>query len=154
MNNPKMKERISPDTFYQQQNHLTQGLIETGKMVSASGLEIPLLHLLKIRASQINGCAYCLHMHNREARLEGEQQERLDMLSAWRESPYYTARENAALAWCEALTQCSTENVSEELYQSLCKVFNEKEVINLTSIIVTINSWNRIVAAMGFIPTI
>lgn len=149
-----MNERIAADIFYQQQAHLTQGLIETEKMVSASGLEIPLLHLLKIRASQINGCAYCLHMHNSEARLGGEQQERLDMLPAWRGLPYYTARENAALAWCEALTQCSTEDLSEELYQSLCNVFNETEVINLTSIIVTINSWNRIVAAMRFIPSI
>jgi len=154
MNYASMKERIAPDIFYQQQGHLIQGLIETDKMVSASGLEKPLLHLLKIRASQINGCAYCLHMHNREARLGGEQQERLDMLPAWREVPDYTARESAALAWCEALTQCETKDLSDELYQSLCKAFDETEVINLTSIIVTINSWNRIVAAMRFIPAI
>ncbi|GAB1264935.1 carboxymuconolactone decarboxylase family protein [Aurantivibrio infirmus] len=149
-----MKARIAPNIFYQQQSQLTQGLIDSDKAAYDSGLNIALLNLLKIRASQINGCAFCLHMHNSEARSAGEKQERLDILSAWRETPYFTDQERAALAWCEALTACSSKELSDELYELLTELFSETEIVSLTSVIVTINSWNRIVAAMRFIPDI
>ncbi len=149
-----MKARIAPNIFYQQQSQLTQGLIDSDKAAYDSGLNIALLNLLKIRASQINGCAFCLHMHNSGARSAGEKQERLDILSAWRETPYFTDQERAALAWCEALTACSSKELSDELYELLTELFSETEIVSLTSVIVTINSWNRIVAAMRFIPDI
>ena len=109
-----------------------------------SGLEDSLMELVKIRASQINGCAVCLHMHTAAARKQGETEERLYLLDAWRESPLYSARERAALAWTEALTLVSETHAPDETYQALQAQFTPEEQVALTLLIVTINGWNRI----------
>jgi len=109
-----------------------------------SGLEISLLDLVKIRASQINGCAYCLDMHWKDARASGETEERLYMISAWRESALYTERERAALAWTEAVTLLAENGVPDELYEATRAVFNEREMVSLTMAVIAINCWNRI----------
>ena len=113
-----------------------------------SGLEMSLMELVKIRASQINGCAYCLHMHTRDARQAGETEERIHLLPAWRESSYYTPRERAALAWTEALTLIAETQAPDTVYDELRKHFSEEEIVKLTLLIGTINVWNRI--AVGF----
>jgi AhpD family alkylhydroperoxidase len=108
------------------------------------GLEDSLMELVKIRASQINGCARCLHMHTAEARKKGETEERLYLLDAWRESPLYSEREQAALAWTEALTLVSESHVPDDVYRALQARFSEEEQVTLTLLIVAINGWNRI----------
>lgn len=118
------------------------------KYVGSSGLEKSLYELIKIRASQINGCAYCLDMHSKDARKAGETEQRIYALVAWKETPFYTERERAALAWTEALTLISDNEVSDELYESVREHFDEKELITLTMGIIAINGWNRL--AIGF----
>jgi AhpD family alkylhydroperoxidase len=108
------------------------------------GLEDSLLELVKIRASQINGCAFCLHMHTADARKHGETEERLYLLDAWRESPLYSERERAALAWTEALTLLPETHAPDNVYESLRAHFTEEEQVMLTLLIVAINGWNRI----------
>ena len=107
------------------------------------GLESGLLDLIKLRASQINGCAYCIDMHSKDARTGGETEQRLYGLSAWRESPYYTDRERAALAFTEAVTLIADRRVPDDVYQQACEQFNEEELVKLMIAIVTINAWNR-----------
>lgn len=108
------------------------------------GLEIPLLELVKIRASQINGCAYCIEKHARAARTAGESEQRLLLLSAWRMAPCYTERERVALEWTEVLTLIASHPVSDELYQRVKSQFTDEELVNLTFAITTINAWNRL----------
>jgi AhpD family alkylhydroperoxidase len=115
-----------------------------GMGVLKQGLENSLMDLVKIRASQINGCAVCLHMHTETARKEGEIEERLYLLDAWRESPLYTKRERAALAWTEALTLVSETHAPDDVYESLEAQFTAEEQVKLTLLIVTINGWNRL----------
>ncbi len=112
--------------------------------VERSGLEHSLLELVKTRASQINGCAYCLDMHTKDARAAGETEQRLYLLSAWREAPFYSARERAALAWTEALTRISDGPVEDELYEEVRRQFDDKELTDLTLAVVAINGWNRL----------
>ena len=112
--------------------------------VEGCGLEHSLLELVKIRASQINGCAYCLDMHTKDACAAGENEQRLYTLSAWRETPFFTARERAALAWTEAVTCISQEQVEDGLYDAMKTHFSEKEIVDLTLAIITINGWNRL----------
>ena len=112
--------------------------------VEDSGLEHPLLELVKMRASQINGCAYCLDMHSKDARAAGETEQRLYVLNAWREAPFYNDRERAALAWTEALTKIADGPVEDELYDEVRKQFSEKELADLTFAIIAINGWNRL----------
>ncbi len=112
--------------------------------VRGSGLEHSLLELVKTRVSQINGCAYCLDMHTKEARAAGETEQRLHLLPAWREAPFYSDRERAALAWTEALTQISTNGVPDELYVGVRRHFDEKALVDLTLAIIGINGWNRL----------
>lgn len=112
--------------------------------LAKSGLEQSLYHLVKTRASQINGCAYCIHMHTRDARAHGETEERLYLLDAWRESPLYSARERAALAWTEALTLISETHAPDDVYEEVRKHFSEQETVNLTMLIGMINLWNRL----------
>jgi len=112
--------------------------------LASSGLEQSLYHLVKTRASQINGCAHCVHMHTRDARAHGETEERLYLLSAWRESPLYTARERAALAWTEALTLIADTHAPDDVYEALKPHFTETEIVNLTVLIGMINLWNRL----------
>jgi AhpD family alkylhydroperoxidase len=121
-----------------------QSWLEFGKDILQSGLEHSLMELVKIRASQINGCAFCLHMHTREARARGETEERLYLLDAWRESPLYSERERAALAWTEALTLVSETHAPDHVYQALQAQFTEEEQVKLTLLIVAINGWNRV----------
>jgi AhpD family alkylhydroperoxidase len=116
--------------------------------VDASGLEHALLELVKMRASQINGCAFCLDMHSKDARAAGETEQRLYLLDAWREAPFYSARERAALAWTEALTLVSETHAPDDVYAEARAQFSEKELAALTMAIVAINGWNRI--AIGF----
>ncbi len=111
--------------------------------VENCGLEHSLLELVKMRASQINGCAYCLDMHSKDARAAGETEQRLYALSAWRETPFFSDRERAALAWSEALTLISDGPVEDELYNEARSHFSEKELVDLTLAIVAINGWNR-----------
>lgn len=111
--------------------------------VETSGLEHSLMELVKMRASQINGCAHCLDMHSKDARAAGETEQRLYTLDAWRETPFYSPRERAALAWTEALTRIR-EGVSDELYAEVRKHFSEKEIVDLSLCIIAINGWNRL----------
>lgn len=123
---------------------LMQSWLDFGKGVLQGGLEDSLTELVKIRASQINACAFCLHMHTAEARKNGETEERLYLLDAWRESPLYSDRERAALAWTEALTLVAATHAPDDIYQELREHFNEEEQVTLTLLIVAINGWNRI----------
>ena len=118
------------------------------KYADNSGLERSLMELVKMRASQINGCAYCLDMHSKDARALGETEQRLYGLNAWHESPFYTERERAALAWTEALTLISQSHAPDEVYEQARKQFSEKELVDLTMVIIAINGWNRL--AIGF----
>jgi AhpD family alkylhydroperoxidase len=125
-----------------------QPMLQLSESVHKSGLEHSLIELVKIRASQINGCAYCIHMHTRDARWSGETEERIYLLDAWRESPLYTDRERAALAWTEALTRIADTHAPDEDYALLDAHFSDEEKVKLTLLIGVINTWNRI--AIGF----
>ncbi|HEX8920128.1 MAG TPA: carboxymuconolactone decarboxylase family protein [Pyrinomonadaceae bacterium] len=116
------------------------------------GLEQPLLHLLKLRVSQINGCAYCIDMHSKDLRAGGETEQRLYLLDAWRESPFYTDRERAALAWAEAVTLVTQGHVPDEVYEQARAQFSEEELVNLTLAVVAINGWNRLSIAFRVTP--
>ncbi|MCI3134771.1 carboxymuconolactone decarboxylase family protein [Phenylobacterium aquaticum] len=118
--------------------------------IAASGLETSLIELVKFRASQINGCAFCLHMHSRDARAAGEREERLHLIAAWRESSYYTAREQAALGWTEALTLVAQTAAPDEAYLPLKAEFTDEEIVHLTLLITTINAWNRLAVGLRF----
>lgn len=117
-------------------------------VVGESTLEPELLDLVKLRASQLNGCAYCLDMHSKDARARGVSEQRLHVLAAWREAPFYSARERAALAWCEALTLLPETGAPDAVYTEAREQFDEKELVALTLAIVAINGWNRF--AVGF----
>ncbi|MBZ5593707.1 MAG: carboxymuconolactone decarboxylase family protein [Acidobacteriia bacterium] len=129
-----------------------EAMLSLEKSVRASGLEHPLLELVKARASQINGCAYCIDMHTKDARALGETEQRLYALSAWRETPFYSERERAALEWAEALTLISQTNVPDELYDRVRKHFTEAELASLTLALVAINGWNRIAIPFRVVP--
>jgi AhpD family alkylhydroperoxidase len=107
---------------------------------------------MKIRASQINGCAFCLDMHSKDARVAGETEQRLYALSAWRETPFFSERERAALAWTETVTRISENHVSDEAYESVRQHFSEKELVDLTLAIVAINGWNRLAISFRTVP--
>jgi AhpD family alkylhydroperoxidase len=117
-----------------------------------SGLELPLLRLIKLRASQINGCAYCIDMHWKDLRAIGEGEQRLYGLDAWHESPYYTDRERAALAWTEAVTRITEGHVPDDVYEKVRQHFSEKELADLTLAVATINAWNRLIIATRTVP--
>jgi AhpD family alkylhydroperoxidase len=112
--------------------------------VHQTGLEPSLLELVKIRASQINGCAFCLDMHTKDARAAGETEQRIYLLPAWREAPFFTERERAALAWTEAVTLISETRVPDDVYDYARHHFSDEELVNLTMAIVAINGWNRL----------
>ncbi len=129
-----------------------KGMLELEKYVHGSGLERPLYELVKTRASQLNGCAYCIDMHTKDARKAGETEQRLYALNAWRETPFYTERERAALAWTEALTLISENDVPESLYKATREYFNEGEIVALTMAIIAINGWNRLAISFRTVP--
>jgi AhpD family alkylhydroperoxidase len=122
--------------------------------VSACGLDKSLMELVKLRASQINGCAFCIAMHATDARKHGESEHRIYLLNAWRDAPIYTSRERAALAWTEALTLISEAHIADDVYAAARAEFSETELVNLSWTICAINSWNRMCAAFGKKPVI
>jgi len=136
-----MKQRINA---YGKGRGALQALYGLGVYLSKSPVEKSLLDLVYYRVSQINGCAYCLDMHSKDLRAAGESEQRLYVLDAWREAPFYTDREQAALAWAEAVTKITNGNVADEVYEQARKQFSEEELIDLTLAITTINSYNRI----------
>jgi len=127
---------------------LMKAMVDLERAVQGGGLEQSLIELVKLRASQINRCAYCIHMHSRDARAHGEQQERLDLLPAWRESSLYSDRERAALLWTEALTLLPESGAPDADYETMAAEFDEHEQVALTLLIGAINVWNRL--AVGF----
>jgi len=132
--------QAAPDTI--------KALVPVEDQIKASGLELFLIELVKTRASQINGCAFCINTHTADARKNGETEQRLYLLNAWRESPLYTERERAALAWTEALTLISETHAPDKDYDAMRAQFSEAKAVNLTTLIGGINAWNRI--AIGF----
>lgn len=140
-----MTKRLNP---YVAAPDTMKPLIALEATLKESGLEHSLIHLVKMRASQINGCAYCLHMHSADAIKEGESPARLFLLDAWHESALYSPRERAALAWTDALTLISQTHAPDEVYDEVQRHFRPEETVKLTMLIATINSWNRI--AIGF----
>src|SRR4051794_9285683 len=138
--------QVAPDTIK------ALGALEA--QVQASGLEQSLIQLVKTRASQINGCAFCINMHTQDARKYGETEQRLYLLNAWRESPLYTDRERAALAWAEAVTLISETHAPDDLYENVRQEFSEAETVNLTMLIATINAWNRIAISFRSVHSI
>ncbi len=122
----------------------TECISKLERYVKNCGLEADLLELVKLRASQINGCAYCIDMHTKDARTHGESEQRLYAVSAWREAPFYSERERAALTWAEAVTKVSEGQVPDDVYDQARKHFSEKELVDLTLAIIAINSWNRL----------
>ncbi len=136
-----MEQRLAYGEFGQ------GGVAALGKLeayVRHSGLEHSLLELVKMRASQLNACGYCLDMHSKDARAAGETEQRLYVLPAWREAPFFTDRERAALEWTETVTLIAQNDVSDELYARVREQFSEQELVDLTLAIIGINSWNRL----------
>ena len=131
---------------------IMQAMFGLEKQIRKAGLDHRLLDLVKMRASQMNGCAYCLDMHSKDARAEGETEQRLYGLSAWRDAPYYSDRERAALELTEALTRISEHGVSDEIYERVRAQFSEDEIAHLTLAIVAINGWNRLNVAARTVP--
>jgi len=136
--------------FHKASPEAYQAMLAVSKFTNECGLEHSLLELVKTRASQINGCAFCLQMHTRDARRLGETEERLHLLPAWRETPVYTARERAALAWTEALTLVTQGHAPDAAYAEVRAQFSDREIANLTLAIGVINSWNRIAVGLRF----
>lgn len=129
-----------------------EAMLGLEKYLHQCGLEQKLMDLLKLRVSQINGCAYCIDMHWKDLRALGETEQRLYGLNAWKESPYYSDKERAALAWAEAVTNIAETHAPEYVYENVRKHFNEKEVADLTFAIATINSWNRLAISARSVP--
>ena len=136
--------------------HVNPGVIQAmfglERQIRQSGLEHTLLDLVRMRASQINGCGYCLDMHSKDARANGETEQRLYGLDAWRETPYYSARERAALEWTEALTLVADTHVPDEVYERVREQFLEDELVHLSLAILSINAWNRLNVAARTVP--
>ena len=137
-------QKIAPGAF--------QAMRAFETYIPGCGLELTLLELIKIRASQINGCAYCLDMHTKDARAQGETEQRIYALNAWRETPFFTEKERAALAWTEAVTLVAQSQVPDEVYELARKYFNEKELVNVTGAIIAINGWNRFAVSFRSVP--
>ncbi len=129
-------QKVSPGAF--------KAMLGLATYVRNSGLEHSLLELVQMRVSQINGCARCLDMHSKDARAAGETEQRLYLLSAWREAPFYTDRERAALLWAEAVTELGREGIGDDIYNHVCRFFDEKSLVDLTLAIIAINGWNRL----------
>jgi AhpD family alkylhydroperoxidase len=145
-----MKSRI--DLNQPSLGGVLQAMFGLERQIRQSGLDEGLLNLIRMRASQINGCAYCLDMHSKDARAHGETEQRLYGLSAWRETPYYTERERAALEWTEALTLVGDTHVPDDVYERVRTQFGETELANLSLAVVSINGWNRLAIATRAVP--
>lgn len=137
-----MTQRIN---YYAKRGKALKPLLDLGAHIRDSSLEAPLVELVFMRASQLNGCAYCMDMHSKDALAAGEDPMRLFVLPAWREAPFYSERERAALAWCEAVTRLDPQHgVPDEVYEQALAVFSEEELIDLDLAVATINAWNRL----------
>jgi len=136
--------KASPEAF--------KAMVQLEGVVRRSGIDPKLLELMKIRASQLNGCAYCIDMHTKDARFKGENDQRIYALDAWRETPFFTEKERAALAWTEALTNIQAGHAPDAIYDELSRNFSEGEIVNLTLAITTINAWNRIAIGFRLVP--
>jgi AhpD family alkylhydroperoxidase len=144
-----MKPRIE---YRQVAPDAVSAMLGLEKYVRQSGLDASLLELVKLRASQMNGCAYCVDMHTKDARAQGESEQRLYAVAVWRETPFFSARERAALEWTEAVTQLSQDHVPDQVYQSVRSQFSEKELVDLTLAIIAINGWNRLAVSFRAVP--
>ncbi|MFO1176685.1 MAG: carboxymuconolactone decarboxylase family protein [Paracoccaceae bacterium] len=145
-----MKPRLD---YFSKAPALMKSVLALNDAVDGCGLEMSLLHLVKLRASQINGCSYCVEMHSREAREDGESEKRLYLVAAWRESPLFSERERAAFAWTEAVTRMADGGVPDALYAATREQFSEEDLVRLTVAISMINTWNRLsVAFRGIHP--
>src|SRR4051794_39440113 len=140
-----MNSRIS---FFKIAPDAVKAQLGVEAFVMKSGLELRLIDLVRLRVSQINHCAYCIDMHWKDLRAAGETEQRLYGLDAWREAPYYTDRERAALAWAESVTSLTEGYVPDDVYETARAQFNERELVNLTMAVVSINSWNRLNVAL------
>jgi AhpD family alkylhydroperoxidase len=139
--NPRLNHAaLAPDGF--------KAMVGLEKYIYSTTLEPGLIHLMKLRVSQVNGCAYCIDMHWKDLRAGGETEQRLYGLDAWRESPYYSERERAALEWAEALTLITHGHVPDSVYGAVREHFGEKELVDLSLVITTINAWNRLAIAL------
>jgi len=136
-----METRIN---LFEKGGNALKAMYGLGAYLAKSSIEQSLLHLIEFRVSQINGCAFCLDMHSKDLRAEGETEQRLYLLSAWRESPFYTDRERAALSWAEAVTKLTNNEVPDEVFNEAHQQFTEQEIVDLTMAVITINSYNRI----------
>jgi len=136
--------KVAPDTF--------KAMLQVKTQLDASSIDARLRAMVELRASQINGCLFCIELHSREARAAGETQQRMDCLPAWREAPMYTEREKAALAWTEAVTLVSETGVPDAVYEQARKHFSEKELTDLTFIVAIMNAWNRIAVSFRQMP--
>ncbi|MHB1935276.1 MAG: carboxymuconolactone decarboxylase family protein [Acidobacteriaceae bacterium] len=136
--------KASPEAF--------KAMVQMEGVVRRSGIDPKLLELMKIRASQLNGCAYCIDMHTKDARFKGENEQRIYALDAWRETPFFTEKERAALAWTEAITNIQAGHAPDEVYDEFSQNFSEEEQVNLTLAITTINAWNRIAIGFRVVP--
>jgi AhpD family alkylhydroperoxidase len=146
-----MEARLNP---YKAAPDALRALRALESHVEASGLEKSLIELVKTRASQINGCAFCIHMHTQNARAHGETEERLYLLNAWQESPLYTQRERAALAWTEAVTLVAHTHVPDAIYEEARQSFSEAELVELTLLVATVNAWNRMAISFRVLPAV
>ncbi len=146
-----MKARLDP---YKTAPATLKAVMALEEYVQKSGLDPRLMELLKLRASQINGCAYCVDMHGRSARAKGENEERLLQLTAWRDSPLYTDAERAALAWTEALTRLPETHAPDDIFEELRRHFSEEDVVKLTTMIGMINLWNRVGVGFRLLPSV
>jgi AhpD family alkylhydroperoxidase len=147
--NTKLQPRVD---FNSSATDAYRAMIALETAVRKTGLERSLLELVKLRASQINGCGYCIDMHTKDARAAGETEQRLYCLSVWEETPFYTDRERAALAWTEATTRIADRNVPDELFEQVREFFTEQELVNLTLAVIAINGWNRMSIAFRAVP--
>jgi AhpD family alkylhydroperoxidase len=136
-----MKQRINA---FEKSPAMFKAMFGLNAYLAKSSLEKTLLHLVEMRVSQLNGCVYCLDMHSKDLRAAGETEQRLYLLDAWREAPFYTARERAALAWAESVTFVADGHVADEVYDEARRQFDEQELIDLTFAVTTINTWNRL----------
>jgi AhpD family alkylhydroperoxidase len=148
-----MSEEFKPRIEYTKfAPEVTRSLYSIERYLHDSGLDIKLLHMIKLRVSQINGCAFCIDMHWKDARAAGESEQRLYGLDAWRESPYYTERERAAFEWAESVTLVSQTHAPDEVFERLRAQFSEKEIVDLTYAVAMINLWNRIAIPFRVVP--
>jgi len=146
-----MKQRLHYHTVAPKAVEAMRGL---QGYVDGTGLEHSLVELVKTRASQLNGCAYCVDLHTRDARKAGEREERLHAIAVWHESPFFTARERAALAWCEAVTLIARDHVPDAAFEEARAHFSEKELVDLTMAVIAINGWNRLAVSFRQMPAL